>query len=144
MAQVKCPVCGEWVYGGNTDDLSSNLVAHLSANHDFSGGEWLIEPVKKTKQIEMEGEEASERTEELRKHYEIDRSIGETVVSAVDCPVCGRLIGGENEDDLSDNLKEHVKERHTLAREERMKRKQISPMEKEDLRERESYERVLR
>ncbi|NLI73583.1 MAG: hypothetical protein GX369_02255 [Euryarchaeota archaeon] len=124
MVRVRCPVCNLPLEGEDGDALSSTLIDHLDRDHDIEvpdihmlrGGR----EGKPSTEVEV-GEEGAVRgaiavygsgvTLRGEDLYGVDRPprmdrLKE--INFVDCPFCGFRILGDEEDALTEALKDHL------------------------------------
>lgn len=120
--RVRCPICSEWVEGEGENDLSLNLQAHMASEHGFKS----LCRMESTPRILAENECRETPSGELASLTYGERQViephreegqvfpGEDVMESVRCPVCGRVLLGHAEDDLSYNLARHLNFTHEV------------------------------
>ncbi len=136
MTTIRCPICNEEVKGENTDDLSMKLKMHLEKVHDMSkrlesekGLHGNVEEFVGT-DMNWKLQEGRSRNEEYigtsdafqgqKGRAPEEQFVGTPEVGgkyarpSVHCPLCGEIVFGETEAELSDKLREHLSMVHSL------------------------------
>lgn len=106
MTTIRCPVCSEFLDGDGESELTRALLEHMTNVHDMQ-------------ESALTGTEGREHRPELwegmkRGTVPYDREPGEDIEESVLCPYCVSRIYGHDGEDLSINLRAHLKEAHDI------------------------------